>query len=124
MRPLVILLCSAALWAQAPSTRELNDLNWMEFRELVPARVQTVLVPTGTLEGHGVANNGADNTAPLAIARAIAPKADALIAPVLPYGVTGSLDAYPGGFTIGEAAYRAFVTDLLAGLARQGFRNL
>ena len=82
------------------------------------------LLPTGTLEGHGVANNGADNTAPLAIARAIAPRVNALVAPVLPYGVTGSLDAYPGGFTIGEAAYRAFLADLLNGLARQGFRNL
>jgi creatinine amidohydrolase len=124
MRLSLLLLCALALPARTPSTRELNDLNWMEFRELVPARVQTVLVPTGTMEGHGVANNGADNTAPLAIARAIAPKINGMVAPVLPYGVTGTLDAYPGGLTIGETAYRAFLTDLLTGLARQGFRNL
>lgn len=124
MRAPLLLLSATALWAQAPSTRELNDLNWMEFRELVPERVQTVLVPTGTLEGHGVANNGADNTAPVAIARGIAPRVNALVAPVLPYGVTGSLDGFAGGLTISEPAYRAFVTDLLTGLARQGFRNL
>ena len=75
----------------------MNDLNWMEFRELVPAKVATVLLPTGTLEAHGVENNGADNTAPVAIARQMAPRVNALVAPVLNYGVTGSLDAYAGG---------------------------
>jgi creatinine amidohydrolase len=102
----------------------MNDLNWMEFRELVPAMIQTVLLPTGTLEAHGVANNGADNTATAAIARAMAPELNALVAPALNYGVTGSLDAYAGGFTISEAAYRGFLSDLLTGLARGGFRNI
>lgn len=119
-----LLLAAAALCAQEPSTREMNDLNWMEFRELVPRRIDTVLLPTGTLEPHGVANNGADNTAPLAIARFMAPKVNAVIAPVLPYGMTGSLDAYAGAFAISEPAYRAFVGDVLAGLARQGFKNI
>jgi creatinine amidohydrolase len=116
------LLACSALAAQ--TTREMNDLNWMEFRELVPARVQTVLLPTGTLEGHGVINNGADNTAPVAIARAMAPNVNALVAPAVNYGITGSLDAYAGGFSISEKAYRAFLTDVLEGLARQGFRNI
>lgn len=103
------------------STREMERINWMEFREVVPARVKTVLLPTGTLEPHGVANNGADNTAPLAIARRIAPRVNAMIAPVLPYGMTGSLEAYPGAFQITEAAYRPFVKQILEGLAKNGF---
>ena len=45
-------------------------MNWMEFREVVPAKVQTVLLPTGTVEAHGVANNGADVTVPRARAMA------------------------------------------------------
>lgn len=118
------LLASPALAGQQPSTREMNDLNWMEFGELVPASIQTVLLPTGTMEGHGVANNGADNTAPLAMARQMAPRVNALVAPVVPYGVTGSLDGYAGGFTIGEAAYRAYMGEVLSGLARLGFRNI
>jgi creatinine amidohydrolase len=118
------VVLAAALAAQEPRTREMNDLNWMEFRELVPARIRTVLLPTGTLEAHGVVNNGADNTAPLAISRAIARDVGAIIAPALNYGITGSLDAYAGGFSISETAYRAFVADILHGLARQGFRNI
>ncbi|HEY0078665.1 MAG TPA: creatininase family protein [Pyrinomonadaceae bacterium] len=106
------------------STREMERINWMEFREVVPSRIQTVLLPTGTLEPHGVVNNGADNTAPTAIARSIAPRVNALIAPTLPYGMTGSMEAYPGAFQITEAAYRPFVKQVLEGLAKNGFRNI
>jgi creatinine amidohydrolase len=124
MRFGLLLLASGTLAAQAPSTREMNDLNWMEFRELVPKRIETVLLPTGTLEAHGVINNGADNTAPVAIARALAPRINALVAPVLNYGVTGSLDGFAGAFSISEEAYRAFVTDIVRGLASNGFKNI
>jgi creatinine amidohydrolase len=106
------------------STREMDRINWMEFREVVPARVQTVLLPTGTLEPHGVANNGADNTAPTAMARHIARRVNALVAPTVPYGITGSMEAYPGAFQITEAAYRPFVKQVLEGLAKNGFRNI
>ncbi|HKR63082.1 MAG TPA: creatininase family protein [Thermoanaerobaculia bacterium] len=102
----------------------MERINWMEFRELVPAKIRTVLLPTGTLEPHGVVNNGADITAPVAMARAIAPRVDAMIAPVIPYGITGSMEAYPGAFQIPESAYRPYVKAVLEGLARNGFRSI
>jgi creatinine amidohydrolase len=121
---LVLLAVPAAVRAQAPSTRELERINWMEFREVVPAKVDTVLVPFGTLEPHGVTANGADIIAPAAIARAIAPRVNAMIAPPVPYGITGSMDAYPGAFTIPEDAYRPYVKAVLLGLAKNRFRNI
>ena len=126
MVKLTVLLSVSVLIAAAQDlpTREMNDLNWMEFRELVPAKVKTVLLPTGTVEAHGVINNGADNTAPVALARSMAPKVNALVAPLVPYGVTGSLDGYAGTFQVSEEAYRAFMADILRGLARSGFRNI
>lgn len=119
-----LALCAAPARAQSPTTRELERINWMEFRELVPGKIDTVLVPLGTLEPHGVTANGADIIAPLAIARTIAPRVNAMIAPVVAYGITGSMDAYPGAFTIPEDAYRPYVKAILAGLARNGFRNI
>ncbi|MDB5350798.1 MAG: Creatininase [Planctomycetota bacterium] len=106
------------------STRELCDINWMEFKDIVPSKVDTVILPTGTLEPHGVINNGADITAPVAIARSIARDVNAMIAPVIPYGMTGSMDAYPGAFSISEDAYRAYVRDVLRGLAKTGFKTI
>jgi len=106
------------------STREMSDINWMEFKEAVPSRINTVILPTGTLEPHGVINNGADITAPIALARKIARDVNAMIAPIIPYGITGSMDAYPGAFSISEAAYRAYARDVLLGLAKNGFKNI
>ncbi|HXI13381.1 MAG TPA: creatininase family protein [Thermoanaerobaculia bacterium] len=128
---LLVLLVGSPVRAQAESaasnvvtTREMDRINWMEFRDVVPSRIQTVLLPTGTLEPHGVINNGADNTAPTAMAHQIAPRLNAMIAPTLSYGMTGSLEAYPGAFQITEAAYRPFIKQLLEGLAKNGFKNI
>ncbi|MCI0485807.1 MAG: creatininase family protein [Blastocatellia bacterium] len=115
---------AAAQTSDVVSTREMSDINWMEFKEVIPSKINTVILPTGTLEPHGVINNGADITAPLAIARRIARDVNAMIAPVIPYGMTGSMDAYPGAFSISEAAYRAYVKDVLTGLVKNGFRNI
>ncbi len=106
------------------STREMERINWMEFKEQVSGKIKTVLLPTGTLEPHGVINNGADITAPLAMARTIAQRTNAMIAPALPYGITGSMADYPGAFQITEAAYRPFVKQILEGLAKNGFKNI
>jgi len=122
-----IFLSTLSVLAQSAdviSTREMDRINWMEFRETVPSKITTVLLPTGTLEPHGVINNGADNTAPFAMAKTIARRTNALIAPTLPYGMTGSMESYPGAFQITEAAYRPFIKQVLEGLAKNGFKNI
>lgn len=106
------------------TTREMDRINWMEFRDVVPSKITTVLLPTGTLEPHGVINNGADNTAPTAMAKTIARRTNSMIAPTLSYGITGSMEAYPGAFQITESAYRPFVKQIIEGLAKNGFRNI
>ena len=102
----------------------MERITWLEFAEWVPDRIETVLLPLGTLEAHGVIANGTDIIAPVAIARAIAGRVNAMIAPVVAYGFTGVLDAYPGSFTIPEDAYRNYVRAVLVGLARNKFRNM
>ncbi len=121
-----IALCSpaATVAPDVVSTRSLCDINWMELKEIVPSKLDTVILPTGTLEPHGVINNGADITAPVAIAKAIARDVNAMVAPVIPYGMTGSMDAYPGSFSISEEAYRLYVRDTLRGLAKCGFKTI
>jgi creatinine amidohydrolase len=39
---------------QKISTSEMDRINWMEFADFVPGNINTVLLPTGTLEPHGV----------------------------------------------------------------------
>jgi creatinine amidohydrolase len=123
-RAFLLLAMAAAATAGAQSSRQLDDLNWMEFRKLVPGQIKTVLLTTGTVEAHGVINNGADNSAPIAMARAIAAECNALVAPHVPYGMTGSLTPYPGGITIPEEAYKPYLRAVMEGLAKTGFRNI
>ena len=120
------LLAAAAAAAppQAPTTREMALLCWQEFGELVPARIRTVLVPFGSLEPHGVIPNGTDSLAPEAMARAIAGRVDALIAPTLNYGLTEAMKAYPGAVSIPQEAYAPFAEAVLDNLAANGFRNI
>jgi len=102
----------------------MERINWMEFREWVPAKIDTVLLPLGTLEAHGVIANGTDILVPVAMAKQIARQVNAMIAPVVSYGFTGILDAYPGSFTIPENVYRDYVRAVLVGLAKNKFRNI
>ena len=102
----------------------MNLVTWQEFQELVPGKIETVLLPAGTLEPHGVLPNGSDNLAPEAMARELAAGLNAMIAPTLNYGVTGSMKAFPGAFAISEKAYRTFIADIFRGLSRNKFVNI
>ena len=107
-----------------PTTREMNLITWKEFQRFVPDLIETVLLPVGSLEPHGVIPNGTDNLAPEAMGREIALKLNALIAPTLNYGVTAAMAAYPGSITISPDSYVSFVHDIVKGLARQSFKNI
>ena len=107
-----------------PTTREMNLLTWTEFQELVPAKIDTVLLPIGSIEPHGVIPSGTDSLAPTAMAGEIAARLNALIAPTLNYGVTPAMKAYPGAVSITSESYAPFITEVLEGLAENRFINI
>jgi creatinine amidohydrolase len=122
-----MLLSSSLMLAQdkiEPSTRNMNHITWQEFQELVPGSIETVLLPVGSIEPHGVIPNGTDNLAPEAMAKDIANRLQALVAPTLNYGVTPSMAAFPGAVTISADAYLPFIKDVLRGLAANKFKNI
>lgn len=114
----------AADAAKPPTTREMILMCWQEFGELVPARIRTALVPFGSLEPHGVIPNGTDSLAPEAMARDIAARVDALIAPTLNYGMTDAMKAFPGAVSIPGDVYAPFAEAVLDNLALAGFKNI
>jgi creatinine amidohydrolase len=118
------LASGAAAQTKTPTTREMVLLCWQEFGEIVPARIATVLVPFGSLEPHGVIPNGTDSLAPEAMARDIAVRVDALIAPTLNYGMTEAMKAFPGAVSIPGDAYAPFAESVLDNLAANGFKNI
>jgi len=105
-------------------TRNMTDFNWMEFREVVPEKVNTVLIAVGTVEPHGVTDNGTDNTIPAALAISLAPDVNALVAPTISYGLTKGLDNYPGSFGVSTEAFKLYCYDVINGLKKAGFKNI
>jgi len=105
-------------------TRELQRLHWMKVRDLVPDKIDTVILPVGTLEGHGSACIGTDNYIPTSLAEGIVERINAFIAPTVNYGVTKSLYRYAGGVLVKPETLTLFVRDILDGLADTGFKNI
>jgi len=110
--------------SSAARERRLDRINWMEFAELVPRRVNTVLLPVGTLEAHGVTSLGTDNEIPARLSEQIAERLNALVAPTIPFGVTAHLGALAGGTHVPAAAFTEYVTAVIAALAHQGIQNV
>jgi creatinine amidohydrolase len=104
--------------------RRLNFLNHLELKELVPDKIDTVLVPVGTIEAHGIIPLGTDVIIPEAMAGRIADEINALIAPTVPYGITRSLVGYPGTVCIKPDVFKAYMNDLFESLARAGFKKI
>src|SRR5438093_82077 len=95
-----------------PASRErrIDRINWMEFAELVPRHINTAVLPVGTLEAHGVTSLGTDNEIPLRLSEAVAERANAAVAPPIPYGVTAHLGALAGGTHVPAPAFTESVS--------------
>ena len=104
--------------------RELQRLNWLNVRKLVPSEIDTVILPVGTVEAHGSTCLGTDNYIPETIAAGIAQRLNALIAPTVNYGITRSLYRYPGGSTIRPGTFELYIREILDSLADSGFHNV
>lgn len=105
-------------------TREMHRLTWTKIKQLVPEKIQTVLLPIGTLEAHGASAVGTDNIIPETIAAMEAERVNALIAPTLNYGITTSLYRYPGSVRVDPKHFTPFVSDILTSLADTGFSHI
>ena len=105
-------------------TYQLAELNWLEFKRIVPAKVDAVLLPVGTVEAHGVTGLGTDNQIPESIAARIALRVNALVAPTIAYGITKTLLPYPGSLTVSSETFERYVFEVAAGLADTGFRRI
>jgi creatinine amidohydrolase len=104
--------------------RKLGKLSWIDIKELIPGKIDTLIFPVGTVEAHGSFALGTDNYIPESIAEYLADKINALIAPTVNYGLTRSLYGYPGSITVTESNYRNFISDIMVSYAHTGFKKI
>lgn len=110
----------------------LEELTWMEIRDLIAAGTTTAIIPTGGIEQNGPYlatgkhNYILDVTCP-AIAQELG---NALCAPVVKFVPEGSIDPpkghmlYSGTISARDETFRALVRDIADSLKQHGFKDI
>lgn len=109
---------------EAVTAPRLAELCWKEFRDLVPAACDAVVIPVGTVEAHGGIPLGTDIIIPEYLAERLAARLNLVIAPAVSYGVTRTLLPYPGSHSVTSSTFQQYVTEIFVGFGRMGFRKL
>jgi creatinine amidohydrolase len=95
---------------------------WMRLAQIVPEVTDRVILPVGTVESHGACAIGTDNMIPQNLAEIIWDDVNALIAPSINHGFTGSsVSQFPGSITVREEIFEEYIYDVLKHLVRTGF---
>ena len=110
----------------------MEELTFMEIRDLIADGVTTVIVPTGGIEENGpYLATGKHNLILEAICPAIAEKlGNALCAPVVKFVPQGNIDPpsgamkFPGSISLTAATYEALLTDIALSLGQSGFADI
>jgi len=85
----------------------------------------TVLVPVGSTEQHGPhAPLASDVLIPTEVARRMAPKVSALVAPGVNYGLSYPHAGFTGVVFLRMSTFHALIEDLTLQLAKMGFRRI
>jgi creatinine amidohydrolase len=106
-----------------------KDLPWTAIRQLAEQRA-VALLPVGSTEAHGPhLPLGVDVVIAEEVCRRVARRLaarsqPALIFPAVPYGLTDFAAQFSGTVSVPEEPARAFLTEVLAGIASHGFARI
>src|SRR5437867_5595754 len=101
----------------------LEEMTSTQVRNL--RRKPVLLLPVGAVEQHGPHRPlGADILQPMHVLERVAARTGAIIAPAIPYGLVQTSRPFPGSVSVSFDALRAYVRDVLAEFARNGFRRI
>ena len=139
---LALVFCATAV-AQTPDldaprpidmreTVWLEELTWMEVRDLIADGTDTIIVSTGGVEQNGpYLATGKHNYVLRAMCTAIAEKlGNALCAPIVPFVPEGDIEPpsgmmrFPGTISVSAATYEALLTDIVSSLKQHGFQHI
>jgi creatinine amidohydrolase/Fe(II)-dependent formamide hydrolase-like protein len=107
-----------------PPTVFLGEMTDPEVEAFL-ATSQTVIVPTGSTEQHGPhAPLLTDRLIPEEVARRVAPRVRAVVAPAINYSLSYPHVGFAGVVHLRIPTFMAMVEDIAAGLAAVGFRRI
>lgn len=102
---------------------KLWDMSWKEAREAFK-KSDTVIVPTGTLHGHGPTPISIDASSVERLADEVGKRTGLLVLPLLSYGEDEKMMRYPGSIGIRPEILEGVYTDICRSLNRNGIRKV
>jgi creatinine amidohydrolase len=97
----------------------LEEMSWMEAEEALQ-NSELVILPVGTLHGHGPTPIGIDSSSVEKIADLVGEKTGTLKLPLLVYGENEKQKFYPGSITISPETLENVYVDVLKSVKRNG----
>lgn len=102
----------------------LEEMTWPEVKAALE-KVDTVLVPIGSIEQHGPhLPLVTDVIAPFEVAKRVAEKIGALVAPPIRPGISPHHMPFPGTITVSPATFIGLIHDYCRSLAKHGFKRI
>lgn len=123
---------SAVRPIEAGNSLWLEELTWMEIRDLIGEGTTTVIVPTGGIEENGpYLATGKHNLILESICPTLAAElGNALCAPIVKFVPEGNIDPptgamlFPGSISLTQETYMALLKDIVASLKQAGFSDI
>lgn len=111
------------LWHEEKVTNYLPHMTWPEVRDLL-TRTDIVIIPVPSVEQHGLhAPMGTDYYAGVEVAKLIAQRTDALVAPILYVGQSPYHMEFPGSIALSAETLQRVYFEAAQSLIRHGFRR-
>ncbi len=103
----------------------IGEMTSVEVGEALSGGVDTVVLPVGAMEQHGPHGViGTDSFLAQVVAEKVAAKLNALLAPLMPYGLSSSHMNFKGTVSLSPEAFTLFSKDVLTSLIRHGFKKI
>jgi creatinine amidohydrolase len=106
-------------------TIKLDELTYPKVDALIKSGKTSLLWPVGTLEAHALHSPiGTDNFCAEEISWSLSERLGWPVAPILNYGITNSLIAYPGSVRVNRNIYVDLIKNILENFFAMGFRRI
>jgi creatinine amidohydrolase len=102
---------------------QLADMTWVEFRERM-AEKPVILLPFGSQEEQGPHAPMGDFRLAEKVTALIAERADAIAAPIVPFGYADFFRAIPGGIQLRAQTFCSLLEDMAAAFLDHGLEHL
>jgi creatinine amidohydrolase len=104
---------------------KIDEMTWVEVKDSISRGVDTVVLPIGATEQHGPHGPiGTDSFCAWVVAEKVARNLGALLAPLMPYGLSSSHMNFKGTISVSPETFSMFARDVLTSLVRHGFQKI